>query len=409
MLFPGIAAYAVVCLLRVVGLTRMTLGAWFVAAPALYFLWMLAYLALCTIHIQALFWGYTKPRHAVLAACARDAAPHVRLAISYGRCYLVKSLPFMQGLVAVPWLRTLYLLSYSPRTRIGKNVFLTGFLYDPDLTEIGDNVVLGGGFVMSAHALASIRPDVQSYASPPIRIGDGATIGGEARIAMGVTVGPGAIVEGFSNVVALTNIGPGEVWGGNPAVFLRRRTDLAPDHAVPVTAPVIRRETSPRRVRRRLGHTRAGPTCCGRGPWSAARCGLHRSLGFTRATVDRHDDRRYVRPPAGGRSDLRAAIAWRFALAMRDAADPPTVAGVSDHVPIDPEWLPLCTVCLYGPLALVVAPAFVGDPITVVVAASFTAEPLAASLRQWSTAFGIDARVGVLRLQSNRAGTFGSR
>ena len=35
-------------------------------------------------------------------------------------------------------------------------------------------------------------------------------------------------------------------------------------------------------------------------------------------------------------------------------------------------------------------PVFAGDPVSVVVTASFTAEPLAGSLRQWSSAFGID-------------------
>ena len=54
---------------------------------------------------------------------------------------------------------------------------------------------------------------------------------------MGVTIGAGAVVESYSNVVALTNIGPGEVWGGSPAVLLRRRTDLVPSDAAARSTP----------------------------------------------------------------------------------------------------------------------------------------------------------------------------
>lgn len=136
----------------------------------------------------------------------------------------MRSLPLIQPLIAIPWVRTLYLLSYSPRTKIGKNVFLPGFLYDPDLIEIGNDVVLGGGCAITAHAFANLRPDTTVYISAPVRICDRATIGGHSCIGLGVTIGAGAIVEIASNVLARTTIGPGEVWGGNPAVLLRRRT-----------------------------------------------------------------------------------------------------------------------------------------------------------------------------------------
>lgn len=54
----------------------------------------------------------------------------------------------------------------------------------------------------------------------PIRIEDGAFIGTEAMILKGVTVGAESIV-GAGAIVA-KSIPPGEIWGGNPAKFIRK-------------------------------------------------------------------------------------------------------------------------------------------------------------------------------------------
>ncbi len=92
-LFPALAAYLVVCLLGVVGLKEwLSPAGWFIAAPALYCLWVLIYLCLCAVHMQGLFWGYSKPRRAVLVEGARirsltfacRSVTHV--AMSCGRC-----------------------------------------------------------------------------------------------------------------------------------------------------------------------------------------------------------------------------------------------------------------------------------------------------------------------------------
>ena len=289
-LIPGLAAYLVACLLGAVGLTeRMTPVAWFVAAPALYCLWVLAYLSICALHIQAMFWGYSKPRHAVIVDGSRESAPHVRLGISYGRAYMVKSLPLMQSLITLPILRNLYLLSYSPSIKIGKRFVLAGFLYDPDLIEIGDDVIVGGGCVMSAHAHVVLRSNVQLYVSAPIRICDRATVGGESRIAMGVTIGTGAVVESYSNVVALTNIGPGEVWGGSPAVLLRHRTDLVPSDATAHSTPPSRWAGDATRVDNTSDPDAGARRVVVAGFGSAAGGCVDRRLGFAATTGDCHD------------------------------------------------------------------------------------------------------------------------
>ena len=48
-------------------------------------------------------------------------------------------------------------------------------------------------------------------------------IGGAAQIHPGVQLGEDAMVEPASYVAAFTQIGDGEVWGGNPARFIRMR------------------------------------------------------------------------------------------------------------------------------------------------------------------------------------------
>ena len=57
-LIPALAAYLIVCLLDLSGLTqRMSPAAWFVAAPALYFVWVITYLCLCALPHPAHFLG----------------------------------------------------------------------------------------------------------------------------------------------------------------------------------------------------------------------------------------------------------------------------------------------------------------------------------------------------------------
>jgi acyl carrier protein len=60
----------------------------------------------------------------------------------------------------------------------------------------------------------------------PISIGARSVVGGGAMIHPGVVIGVDAVVEPCSNVSAMTQIGDGEVWGGNPARFLRMRNEV---------------------------------------------------------------------------------------------------------------------------------------------------------------------------------------
>jgi acetyltransferase-like isoleucine patch superfamily enzyme len=54
----------------------------------------------------------------------------------------------------------------------------------------------------------------------PVRIEDGAFIGTNAIICKGVTIGKESIVA--AGAVVVKSIPPGEIWGGNPAKFIRK-------------------------------------------------------------------------------------------------------------------------------------------------------------------------------------------
>lgn len=58
--------------------------------------------------------------------------------------------------------------------------------------------------------------------SAPVVIGDNVFIGMDVLILKGVTIGEGAIVAARS--VVSKSIPAGEVWGGNPAKFIRKKS-----------------------------------------------------------------------------------------------------------------------------------------------------------------------------------------
>ena len=56
----------------------------------------------------------------------------------------------------------------------------------------------------------------------PVRIGDGALIGGGSIVQPGCTIGDGAVVASRAVVPKWTEIPAGEVWGGIPARFIKK-------------------------------------------------------------------------------------------------------------------------------------------------------------------------------------------
>jgi len=90
--------------------------------------------------------------------------------------------------------------------------------------SIGRNVNLGAGCkIMDTdfHPL-DLAERIRNVNIPhrPVRIEDGVFIGTEAMILKGVTIGAESIVA--AGAVVVKSIPPGEIWGGNPARFIRK-------------------------------------------------------------------------------------------------------------------------------------------------------------------------------------------
>ena len=91
----------------------------------------------------------------------------------------------------------------------------------PDLITIGNGCCIASGPKIITHFL-SPDDDVMYYEK--VKIGNRAFIGMNVLIVNVVTIGDKAVV-GAGRVV-LKNIPAGEIWAGNPAKFIRKRSEF---------------------------------------------------------------------------------------------------------------------------------------------------------------------------------------
>ncbi|MEH2257503.1 HAD-IIIC family phosphatase [Nostoc sp.] len=209
--------------------------------PIVYLFWLFLFLCLSALVTTLLFKSVKKPRFVEINVL-EDVLLLIQLSPtinSYRLLILLDSLPLLNYFKLTPtalkWLRNLAMRAYSPKVHIGNRSTIVVWLQDPDLTYIGNNVVIGSECHIVAHALNTSDGKVK-YISEPITIGDRSTIGGNTRIGMGVKIAEDAIVEVGSNVLPYTRIGRGEVWGGNPAILIRKRNEYA-DQTKPKSLP----------------------------------------------------------------------------------------------------------------------------------------------------------------------------
>ena len=388
---------------------------WLILSPVVYLAWLLVYLGLTAAVVG--HWGHNhpKPRYVEFGAGANASKEDYSKLTTVLMCYhlaaIFESLPLANTLRTVPACQRLALRSYAPSVQIGQSVSLDGALYDPDLTEIGDEAVIGGRSAIVAHGMSTRGTGVRVFVSAPVKIGRRATIGGEARVSLGCNVGEDAIVEPGSFVPPFTNIPPGEVWGGNPAVFLRKR-DSAGTHSAQVN--VARAHATP------IVTDGGAPNGCAFAPGGPDHTEVRKLVAgaLSLAPENVPDDLIHgVALDSLGRVAIGAAIMDRYSVPVAPAqlwqiktiqdiagliasASLPSAGATSQPVelPDDAEMLPLL-----DPQEATRALAeryqggeTSGRPLSVVIAASFTAEPLETTLKLWGKAFGyeIDCQFG---------------
>lgn len=402
---------------------------WIALAPVLYFAWLFLYLILSAIEFQVYGLLWPKPRR-MLVPAHRLTMRAAAVVQAYQRNDQVRRLPFAWSLLRIPVVQRLVLLSYAPRSFVGRDVLIYGNVYDPELTRIGDAVVIGGDAAISAHTMVNRGASMMLYASAPIVIETAATIGGESRVAMGTTIGRNAVIEPGSVVEPFTQIPANQVWGGSPA---RYRREVADDGTRALTAPI-----APLTADAPAPHATAPGLAVARPSADAARRLVADALDLPLDAVGPDataDDvagwdslgqlviAMLARERYGVSLDADAAYCLRSvadvdhhvfcadgggmdppvndsgSAAELAATTTPTTIGPPAGVQRDPlppaELLPLLDrAAVTRALAREdAAETPVTHHVRVVIAATFTAQPIETALRLWTRAFGIDAHV----------------
>jgi acetyltransferase-like isoleucine patch superfamily enzyme len=112
---------------------------------------------------------------------------------------------------------------------IGNNVGMSASsIVCQERVKIGNDVKIGGNVVIydtDFHSLTAAdrgerTADLANTQNSPVSIGNGVFIGAHSTILKGVSIGDNAIIGACS--VVTKNIPENEIWGGNPAKFIRK-------------------------------------------------------------------------------------------------------------------------------------------------------------------------------------------
>jgi acetyltransferase-like isoleucine patch superfamily enzyme len=103
--------------------------------------------------------------------------------------------------------------------RLGHNTYPgAATILDAPLVEIGANCILGFHCLLTPHIMVGSK--LSDY---KIRIGDNVTLGVGCTVFGGTTIEDGSILLPHSVVNPHTHIGANEIWGGAPAVLLKKK------------------------------------------------------------------------------------------------------------------------------------------------------------------------------------------
>lgn len=121
--------------------------------------------------------------------------------------------------------KTILFAKGNGKIRIGNDCGLSNVtIFAEDSIVIGDHVRIGGStkiYDTDFHWLnLQRRISETGGVTKPVEIKDGAFIGAHCIVLKGVTIGEEAIVGAGS--VVTKSIPAGEIWGGNPAKFIRK-------------------------------------------------------------------------------------------------------------------------------------------------------------------------------------------
>ena len=189
--------------------------------------WGFSFLLVSILEFQ--FFRFLAPRPGIsISNSFRGKLQALYYQEKYFRLFQLDHLPLFSLFKHIPYFRFLFFWAYSPRVALSTQVqSCAAFLYDPDHIYVEEGTFIGSGVTISAHAVR-FRPDgSKEYTLLPVKIGKQVTIGGESDIRPGTTIGDGAMILPGSTVSSLTQIPAFQVWGGNPAVYVRSIADAA--------------------------------------------------------------------------------------------------------------------------------------------------------------------------------------
>ncbi len=123
--------------------------------------------------------------------------------------------------------RTSIIVHKGAKLRIGGNVRISNSTIQCSRSiSIGSYTMIGGSCKIWDTDFHSIDPEIRKNTpnngalSGPVEIGENVFVGGFSIILKGVKIGDNAVVA--SGSVVSKSIPPGEIWGGNPAKFIRK-------------------------------------------------------------------------------------------------------------------------------------------------------------------------------------------